>query len=395
MIGRPDSLAGGPGKGWLTGFERSTMGERLAAAGIPVVADPRPDQRLLPAERQHRVRAPRHPGAHPLVVRHARRLPYPGRRGRPDRRRPPRGPGPGHGPGRAPARGRRPAGVEAGGKAVTRGSLTRDLRSSDHDAPCPLPHPDAQLALVGAQARVRRLVERQRARGSARRWRTTRCSPSRRSSSSPSAVAGLVFGRRGGARRDRGPDPGAGGPARRRGGAGDARGRGDSRRRASSPRSIGPVTAFLGATGAFIELQTALNAIWRVKPRPGVSVKAFLLQRLISFGLVVGVGFLLLVSLLVSAGSSALNRYLGTSVPALTAVWEASNVLVSLGVVTLLFAMVYKVLPDVRLALARRVGRRAGDGGVLQHRQAAHRPLPRHQHAWPRATGRRGRSWCC
>ena len=42
MIGRPDSLAGGPGKLWLTGFERSTMGERLAAAGIPVVADPRP-----------------------------------------------------------------------------------------------------------------------------------------------------------------------------------------------------------------------------------------------------------------------------------------------------------------------------------------------------------------
>jgi Zn-dependent M28 family amino/carboxypeptidase len=47
MIGRPDSLAGGPGKGWLTGFERSTMGERLAAAGIPVVADPRPDQRFF------------------------------------------------------------------------------------------------------------------------------------------------------------------------------------------------------------------------------------------------------------------------------------------------------------------------------------------------------------
>src|SRR3954447_3948841 len=74
---------------------------------------------------------------------------------------------------------------------------------------------------------------------------------------------------------------------------------------------IGSLTAFLGATGAFIELQTALNAIWRVKPRPGVSVKAFLLERLISFGLVVAVGFLLLVSLLVSAGLAALNRYLG------------------------------------------------------------------------------------
>jgi Peptidase family M28 len=47
MIGRPDSLAGGPGKAWLTGYERSTMGEMLAAAGIPIVADPRPDQNFF------------------------------------------------------------------------------------------------------------------------------------------------------------------------------------------------------------------------------------------------------------------------------------------------------------------------------------------------------------
>ena len=112
---------------------------------------------------------------------------------------------------------------------------------------------------------------------------------------------------------------------------------------------IGSVTAFLGATGAFIELQTALNAIWRVKPRPGTGVKEFLLQRLVSFGLVVGVGFILLVSLLINAALSGLSSYLGHILPTLTTVWEAANVLVSLGVVTLLFAMVYKVLPDVRL----------------------------------------------
>jgi membrane protein len=113
--------------------------------------------------------------------------------------------------------------------------------------------------------------------------------------------------------------------------------------------TIGLVTAFLGATGAFIELQNALNAIWRVKPKPGVSVKAFLLQRLISFGLVVGVGFVLLVSLLVSAALSALDHFLGSAFPGLAVLWTASSVLVSLGVVTLLFAMVYKVLPDVEL----------------------------------------------
>jgi membrane protein len=112
---------------------------------------------------------------------------------------------------------------------------------------------------------------------------------------------------------------------------------------------IGSVTAFLGATGAFIELQTALNAIWRVKPRPGTSIKEFLLQRLISFGLVLGVGFILLVSLLVNAALAGLSRYLGNLFPTLTALWEAANVLVSLGVATLLFAMIYKVLPDVRL----------------------------------------------
>lgn len=47
MIGRPDSLAGGPGKGWLTGYERSTMGERLAAAGLPVIVDPRPSENFF------------------------------------------------------------------------------------------------------------------------------------------------------------------------------------------------------------------------------------------------------------------------------------------------------------------------------------------------------------
>jgi hypothetical protein len=47
MIGRPDSLAGGAGKGWLTGYDRSTMGTELAASGIPIVADPRPDQHFF------------------------------------------------------------------------------------------------------------------------------------------------------------------------------------------------------------------------------------------------------------------------------------------------------------------------------------------------------------
>lgn len=79
---------------------------------------------------------------------------------------------------------------------------------------------------------------------------------------------------------------------------------------------IGSVTFVLAATGAFLELQAALNTIWRVKPRPNVDVRAFFTDRLRSFGLVVAVGFLLLVSL---------------------------------AVVTTLFALVYRFLPDVHL----------------------------------------------
>lgn len=113
--------------------------------------------------------------------------------------------------------------------------------------------------------------------------------------------------------------------------------------------AIGLFTLFLGSTGAFLEMQTALNAIWRVKPKPSAGIRMLLLPRLISFGLVVAVGFLLLVSLLVSAALAALDRYMGDAFPGLTVVWQAANVLVSLGVVTLLFALVYKVLPDVVL----------------------------------------------
>ena len=115
--------------------------------------------------------------------------------------------------------------------------------------------------------------------------------------------------------------------------------------------AVGLVTFFIGSTGAFLELQTALNAIWRVKPKPDAGIKDMLLQRLVSFGLVIGVGFVLLVSLLVSAALSALNSYIGGLVPQIAEVWQGINALVSLGVVTLLFAMIYQFLPDVDLRL--------------------------------------------
>jgi membrane protein len=114
---------------------------------------------------------------------------------------------------------------------------------------------------------------------------------------------------------------------------------------------IGIITFFLGATGAFLELQTDLDAIWRVKPKQsGNFLQALLKQRLISFGLVFGFSFLLLTSLVVSAALAALHTYMGNAFPGVTALWEALNVVVSLAVITALFAMIYKVLPDVKLS---------------------------------------------
>jgi membrane protein len=127
---------------------------------------------------------------------------------------------------------------------------------------------------------------------------------------------------------------------------------GAARPSASVPATIvGIITFFLGATGAFLELQTALNAIWRVKPKAsGSFLRTLIIDRLVSFGLVVGVGFLMLTSLLVSAGLAALHTYMGETFSGGAVLWEGVNVIVSLAVISVLFAMVYKVLPDVELA---------------------------------------------
>lgn len=119
---------------------------------------------------------------------------------------------------------------------------------------------------------------------------------------------------------------------------------------------IGVVTFVVAATGAFMQLQDALNTIWRVKPRSGKKLKAlhalrdFVLKRLKSFGLIVAIGFLLMVSLVVSAGLSAAAGWLNNTWPGVpVAVWDAANLAISVGVITGLFAMVYRILPDVQL----------------------------------------------
>ncbi|MGH7513003.1 MAG: YihY/virulence factor BrkB family protein [Gemmatimonadales bacterium] len=108
----------------------------------------------------------------------------------------------------------------------------------------------------------------------------------------------------------------------------------------------------LGATGAFGQLQAALNRAWEVAPDPRAGLKAFLVKRLFSFGMILSVAFLLLVSLVLSAALSAFGGAVARMLPdGLSAtVLQVVNLAVSFVVITALFATIFKVLPDARVA---------------------------------------------
>lgn len=112
---------------------------------------------------------------------------------------------------------------------------------------------------------------------------------------------------------------------------------------------IGVITLVIGATGVFVELQDSLNTAWEVIPKPGRGIMGILKDRLFSFGVVLGVGFLLLVSLILSAALTAINTYILANVTGTAFLWQALNFIVSFAVVTFLFAMIYRILPDVKL----------------------------------------------
>lgn len=113
---------------------------------------------------------------------------------------------------------------------------------------------------------------------------------------------------------------------------------------------IGVVTLILGATAVFGQLQDALNTVWAVAPKPGAAITTLLRKRLHSFALVVGIGFLLLVSLVLSAALSWFSGYLERTFAFPVDLLEIANFIASFVVITLLFAMMYRILPDVRLA---------------------------------------------
>jgi membrane protein len=112
---------------------------------------------------------------------------------------------------------------------------------------------------------------------------------------------------------------------------------------------IGILTFLVLVTGAVIELQDDLNIIWKVPPRPSYGFTDFIRIRVLSFALVLGIGFLLLVSLVVDAGLSALGSYLEARFSGATVILWVLNNAFALAVATGLFAMIFKVLPNVPL----------------------------------------------
>ena len=114
---------------------------------------------------------------------------------------------------------------------------------------------------------------------------------------------------------------------------------------------ISAAVLLVGATTVFAELQSALDRIWHVPEREKPSgVWAVLRARLLSFGLILGLAFLLMVSLVVSAGVAAFGNWFGGLLPGWEVLLHVLNVLISLGIVTLLFAMIYKLMPTARIA---------------------------------------------
>lgn len=112
---------------------------------------------------------------------------------------------------------------------------------------------------------------------------------------------------------------------------------------------VGFVTLLVGATGVFGQLQDAMNTIWEVQPRPGRGLWGMIRERFLSFTMILAIAFLLLVSLVVSTALSALGKFLAGALP-FAVLMQAINLVISYGVVVVLFALIFKWLPDVKIA---------------------------------------------
>jgi membrane protein len=113
---------------------------------------------------------------------------------------------------------------------------------------------------------------------------------------------------------------------------------------------ISILTLIVGCTGVFAQLQAELNNVWEVKVEAEKAWLRKLRDRLFSFGLVLAIGFLMLISLLLTAGLSALSEWIKANLPdVMLFLFFIINFIVSFGIITVLFAMMFKVLPDAQV----------------------------------------------
>jgi membrane protein len=111
---------------------------------------------------------------------------------------------------------------------------------------------------------------------------------------------------------------------------------------------IGAVTLLIGATGVFVQLKDSLNRIWDAPPSKASFFMELIRERILSFAMVVAIGFLLLISLILSAAVSVLLAYFARVLPG-GSLWTSLDFLVSIPLVTSLFALIYTVIPDRKI----------------------------------------------
>lgn len=112
---------------------------------------------------------------------------------------------------------------------------------------------------------------------------------------------------------------------------------------------VGLVTLLFGASGVFGELKDSLNMIWGVRVKPGRTVRTMIRDRFLSFTMVLGIGFLLMISLITSAILSAFSTYMQAWLPLPEAAWRTLDLAISFTGTTVLFGLIFKVLPDVQI----------------------------------------------
>lgn len=113
---------------------------------------------------------------------------------------------------------------------------------------------------------------------------------------------------------------------------------------------VGIITVIFGATTVVVQLKQALNMIWDVQPKPGQGVKGFIKTRILSVLMVMGIGLILLLSLILSAVLAGVDRLLEQYLSVPSIVWSLTDNLISVILMTLLFGQIYRVLPDVEIS---------------------------------------------